>query len=298
MKNKWPDKVRSMYIVPDFPLHMLSYIRIGGTADAMAFPKNEAELLHLMACLRENGVPWRVVGNASNMLFHDAGYRGCMISLAHFSRNMTIDGETVRIYGDMPIGHLLHHLVQAGLSGLEFLYGIPGYVLPSVLFNVGTGSSSFEQTLSGITFLDHTGQIQTAEKDVLQFGYRQKICESVAILLGAVFHVTQKSKDIVMADVQKIKQYRVRLHPNNARSLGCTFRNPKEHMAGRLIDAVGCKGQAVNAIAVSSQHANFFINHGQGKAADYMRLLERVQKQVWRYFGIMLEPEIHCLGEC
>ena len=278
------------------PLSLHSSVRIGGPADLVAFPRTEAALIALLTALRKRGTRHMVLGNASNTLFSDAGYRGVVI-VTNRMKETVWDGTTIRAACGVSLTALAAEAANRGLSGLEFAYGIPGTVGGAVYMTAGAYGGQISDVLLRSVCL-HDGEPLTREAAEHGFGYRQSVYRRTGdILLSATFALTESAPKTVRAACEKNMVARKEKQPLEFPSLGSVFKRPEGHFAGALIEDAGLKGTRIGGAEVSEKHAGFLINRGGATAADFLALVSHVQKVVQAKTGIFLEPEIILVPE-
>ena len=278
-----------------------STYRVGGPADVMCLPRTRSELLDVVTAANVRGIPWLVVGNGSNILFSDEGFRGLVIkirgavpvegTLWHLAQ----EGECIRAGAGVSLPRLARSAAAAGLSGLEFCTGIPGVVGGSIRGNAGAHGSDLSAVVESVEMIRPSGDIVTLRASEAGFSYRGSGIESDGIVTGAVFRLTPDEPENVHERMRVYSEYRKRTQPSSDQSAGCMFRNPVGDKAGRLIDAAGCKGLQVGGSRVSEIHGNFVINQGGATASDALRLIDLVRERVFERTGVALELEVRVM---
>ncbi len=285
----------------DEPMKRHTSIGVGGKADALVFPKKREELEQIIACLREAGVAYLPVGNCTNLIVRDGGFRGVLISLRDLRDVAVRRGEAKSVRMDADAGVLLSEIVrlavEEGLTGLEFCAGIPGSVGGGVRMNAGAYGREMKDVIRAVTLINGTGRVRSALRKELTFAYRNLDLPEGTIITGASFLLHEGVKADVMSNVGEIMAVRKAKHPLQYRSAGSVFKNPKGTPAGRLIDEAGLKGTRIGGAMVSEQHGNFIINKGDATAADIIALIERVEARVLEKQGLRLEREVKIIGE-
>lgn len=275
---------------------------VGGSAEAIIFPRGMNELSQLIQGLRKIDVPWHVLGRGSNIVVNDKGVSGVIIIFGRsFSGKQVIKekGETVRVQVDA--GHGLPSLVnwcaEQGLSGLEFATGIPGTVGGAIVMNAGAWGGEMKDVLISVTMLDEAGNIVTKNCADMNLGYRSWGEDDSMIAIGGVIQLRKMDSETVKTSCHKIHQGRKKKQPSGQFSAGSFFKNPPgDKSAGQLIDEAGLKGLCVGDAQVSPVHANFIVNTGSATARDIIQLMHKVQQVVEEVHGISLEPEVKFLG--
>ena len=227
------------------------------------------------------------------MFLPDTGYRGLMIRTTSL-RGISVEGVRVSAAAGEPLAHVARIACEAGLSGLEWAYGIPGTVGGAVVMNAGTGEGVMVEQLAHVTCADAERSVSRAARE-LGFGYRHSAFLDGAIrgiIVEATFDLIASARERTLTVAKRLLEERSRKVPKGA-SAGCTFRNPREGPpAGELLDRAGCKGLRIGDAYVSSRHANFIINDGSENAADVLKLMETMKARVMNAFGVALAEEI------
>jgi len=274
------------------PLDRHSSLKVGGPAAVFAVPEDEKDLEIVTGALEKENWPWMVIGGGTNILFANGGYNGCVISMGRMFSEVRLEkGGTLFAGASLPLPSLVARTGEEGLSGLECLSGIPGTVGGAVRMNAGTRSGDVSETLVEARIF--SGQtVRSVEKNELGFGYRCSNIQDGEIVLGASFRLKRSSPGAVRSKIGEQTELREKNQPKGQPSAGCWFRNPEGYSAGRLIDEAGMKGAARGGAQVSKVHANFLVNTGGAKAADFLALAEEVRRSVLEKFGILLEEEV------
>lgn len=283
------------------PLAGYTTARIGGMADGLVFANTTSELEVAVSDCWKLNIPCRVLGNASNILISDRGYRGVII--INRSKNIQFEEAdsppTVTCASGNNLGGLARQAAIHGLSGMEWAATVPGTVGGAVYGNAGAHGSDIQTNLVLAEILHpDTGRDRwTCEQ--FDFAYRSSVLKRTlnpTVILTAQFRLTRSTKEAVQADMEKFNTRRRATQPPGA-SMGSMFKNPPGDFAGRLIEAAGLKGIRVGSAEISTLHANFFISAQNASADDVYTLIRRVQKTVKEQFNVELELEIELLGE-
>jgi UDP-N-acetylenolpyruvoylglucosamine reductase len=280
------------------PLAPRTTLRVGGAARLFAEPASLAELQHLLGLAREAAVPVFPLGRGSNLVVHDRGVDGLVLSLAH----ETWAGFAPRPDGLVAVGaglrlkNLCGLATSAGLGGFEFLEGIPGSVGGALRMNAGAMGGWMFEVVVDVTLLDADGAVRTVPREALHVDYRHCAELETALALGAVLRPAAPAEAEVIA--RQIDGYRKKRHETQPRepSAGCIFKNPPGTSAGRVIDDCGLKGTRVGGAEVSPVHANFIVNRGGATGADVLELVRRIRARVRAVRGIDLQPEVLLFG--
>ena len=281
------------------PLSMKTSFKIGGNADLAVFPKDDGELEYVMAYLHDRGMPYIVIGNGSNILFEDDGYRGCVIFTERMN-SVTIDGNRITAGAGMSFTALATAAKNASLTGLEFAYGIPGSVGGAVVMNAGAYGGEVVQVLESCTVYDaEKCEILTLSKDEMELSYRHSILSENKkyICIRATFALKEGNKDEIDAVMRDLMQRRISKQPLEYPSAGSVFKRPAPDLfVGKMIEDSGLKGYTVGGAQVSEKHAGFIINVGGATARDVLELVKHIQSVIRENYGVELECEIRRAG--
>jgi len=289
----------------DVPLARYSRVGIGGPAELLVIARDRDTLIQAIRLAQEVGIPWRVFGGLTNMLLPDGGLHG-MVVLNH-ARGVEYDTATCRVVVESGaiIATVAQETTRRGWGGLTWAVGLPGTAGGAVVNNAGAFGGEIAKMLIAAEILTPDGHIQTVEPDWFAFQYRYsklKATKMQVIVVSATLQLTLRDPAALAAKATEYTERRQRTQPAG-RTLGSTFKNPPGEpgkpgdYAGRLIEAAGLKGTRHGGCVISEQHANFIMNEGNGTAADYQALIDLVQAEVQRQFGVRLEPEIEIISD-
>jgi UDP-N-acetylmuramate dehydrogenase len=277
------------------PLAHLTWFRVGGPAEVMVRPADDADLAAFLAGCPAD-VPVTVMGVASNLLVRDGGIRGVVIRLGRGFADIAADGDRVVAGGAALDANVARVAAEAGLGGLEFLVGIPGTIGGALRMNAGAYGSEVKDVLVRAGAVDRAGRTHALVPAEMDLGYRHCGCPADWIFTRAVFRGRPAERTAVLARMTEIAETRAATQPIRTRTSGSTFANPEGHKAWQLIDAAGCRGLRRGGAQVSEQHTNFLINTGDATAADLEGLGEEVRRRVLETSGIELRWEIRRIG--
>ncbi len=271
--------------------------RIGGPADIFAVPQTAAEAAAIVRICREQGVPLYVIGNGSNLLVADEGWRGVILQIYRNLSEITVSGDTMKVQAGAMLSAMAKRALACSLTGLEFASGIPGTVGGAVVMNAGAYGGEIRDVLTQITVLTPEGTIETVPAEKLELSYRHSVIpEKNWIVLGAEFRLCQGDAESIRAQMEELKERRVAKQPLDLPSAGSTFKRPEGHFAGKLIMEAGLRGFSVGDAQVSEKHCGFIVNRGNASADDVLRLIREVTQRVREHAGVTLEPEVKILG--
>lgn len=272
--------------------------RIGGPADVFAVPDTEEKAARIISICRENHVPFYVLGNGSNLLVSDEGYRGVIVQIYKNLSGITAEGDILTVQAGAMLSVAAKRALALSLTGLEFASGIPGTVGGAVMMNAGAYGGEMKDVILSATVLEQDGTVREVSAEELEFGYRKSaVLKYGWIVLGAKFRLRPGNAEEIRARMEELKEMRVSKQPLDLPSAGSTFKRPEGYFAGKLIMDAGLRGFTVGGAQVSKKHCGFVVNTGNATAADVRRLIAEVSERVEKQFGVRLEPEIRMLGE-
>lgn len=267
--------------------------KIGGKAALMAFPKRTADVLRMLALCKN--VPHAVIGNGSNLLVGDAGFRGVIIRIGSEMGEIRTEGNRIFAGAGASLAAVSRAAMEAGLSGMAPLAGIPGTVGGAVMMNAGAYGGEMRDVVEEVTYI-LDGNVEKSREH--GFSYRHsRYMDIGAIVTEVVFSLSVGDKEEIRAEMEALAQKRREKQPLNLPSAGSAFKRPKDGYAAEMIDKAGLRGFSVGGAAVSEKHAGFVVNQGGATAKDVKTLLEKVQETVFEKYGVKLEPEIRFLGD-
>ena len=279
------------------PLSRHTSFRVGGPARLMALPNSEREARIAVNTANRYEVPHFFLGNGTNLLVADAGWRGFVIKTGGMDR-LEPAGETgLAAGGGVPLSRLAMAAAERGLTGLEFAHGIPGTVGGGVTMNAGAYGGELAQVVKFTSFLNADGTVGFLQGEEHQFGYRHSaFSDGKRLILCTRFALQPGDRAQIKADMAELDRRRREKQPLDLPSAGSTFRRPEGHYAAALIEGCGLKGRRVGGAQVSEKHAGFLVNRGGATCADLLALVELVRETVFRETGVSLELEIRTLG--
>ena len=269
-------------------------MQVGGNAALVSPVRSAAELITAVKTARKEQVPFTVIGNGSNVIFCDEGFEGLVI-LTTEMKSYSIEGSTIKADCGASLTRLAVEAQKAGLTGLEFAYGIPGTLGGGVYMNAGAyGGSLSDVIVRSICFDTQNDTIRQIDFDEHEFTYRHSIYTKNPnlIILAAMLQLTPEDKEQIAATMSENARSRKEKQPLNYPSAGSVFKRPLGHYAGQLIDECGLKGYRIGGAEVSEKHAGFIVNRGGATAEDIKRLVEHIRSVIKREYEIDLECEI------
>lgn len=285
-------KIKCGKILTDVSLKEYTTYKINGKAKVIVFPKNKHELINLIKYIKENNVPYKILGNGSNLIFVKSVYEGILIKLSEFDE-LKIEKNVVQVGAGYNLMKLALKVSRMGLTGLEFATGIPGSVGGAVYMNAGAYNSDMGYVVKMVKVLTPNLEIKEMTNRELDFHYRTSFLQKNPgyICLEAKIILRYGNKDIIMEIIKDRKNRRVISQPLEYPSAGSVFRNPKDDYAGRLIEEIGYKGKRIGGAQVSEKHANFIVNVGDATGKDIYDLIMEIKNQIKEKYDIELKVE-------
>jgi UDP-N-acetylenolpyruvoylglucosamine reductase len=270
---------------------------VGGPADTYVEPATEADLAAVLKFCRERSLEIFMLGRGSNLLVRDGGFRGVVICLAqpYFNR-VEMDGQRLRCGAGAKLKQVSVEAKRNGLSGVEFLEGIPGSVGGALRMNAGAMGGATFDAVESVRIMDHGGEARELPANEVKVEYRSCDLFRTHIALGAVFKCASLPREEIERRMNEFSGKRWDSQPA-APSAGCTFKNPAAIPAGRLVDELGLKGTRVGGAMVSQEHGNFIVNNGTATAKDVLELIQLIKDRVKSERGIELHTEVEIIGE-
>ncbi len=280
------------------PMEMHTTFRVGGPADYFVLPETKEELRETVLLCRREEMPYYILGNGSNLLVSDKGYRGVIIQVFKSMNKIRADGNCIHAQAGALLSAIAARALEKSLKGFEFASGIPGTLGGACVMNAGAYGGEMKQVLKQGTVLDSEGNILAIPSEDLEMGYRTSIIAKEGhIVLEAVIELEEGNEEEIRSLMEELKNKRVEKQPLEYPSAGSTFKRPEGYFAGKLIQDSGLRGFSVGGAQVSEKHCGFVINKDHATAADIAELMRRVSQCVEEKFGVALEPEVKRLGE-
>jgi UDP-N-acetylmuramate dehydrogenase len=275
----------------------ITWFRIGGPAQALFTPADEADLAYFLRNLPDD-IPVNVVGLGSNLLVRDGGVPGVVIRLGRGFSEIKVEeaGHRLRVGTAVPDVKVARSAADAGIRGLSFYRGIPGSIGGALRMNAGAHGRETKDCLTGARAVDRNGNIHVLSLSDMGFGYRHCAIPKDWIFTEATFEGTPGEPAEILKEMDAVADYREKNQPIKERTGGSTFRNPPGQSAWKVIDAAGCRGLRVGGAKVSDMHCNFLINDSQATGEDVEKLGEMVRARVKSHSGVALDWEIIRLG--
>ena len=277
------------------PLARYTTWRLGGPARYLVLPADVDDVVKALDLARDRGLPWLVLGLGSNVLVKDGGFPGVVIRMGKGLDRFEMKGAIAIVGAGMPTPILARRTAEAGFAGVERFIGIPGTLGGGIYMNAGCHGAEFAEVVTEVTVMDAKGKVKQLSRKQISFKYRASNIEGIVLeaKLGLAEEPPAKLKELQ----GKLFRWRKAGTPFDQPCCGSTFTNPGGlRSAGMLIDECGLKGFTVGGIQVSTLHANYFINKGNGTASDALKLIEHVRKAVAKKTGVGLELECQVIG--
>ena len=280
------------------PMNRHTTFRIGGPADYFLLPSSSEEVKGILEICKEESLQYFILGNGSNLLVSDEGYRGVIIQLYRNYGGLTVEGTEIRAGAGVLLSQIAAAARNESLTGFEFAGGIPGTLGGAVVMNAGAYGGELKDVLKEAVVMDREGNIFTVPVEKLAMGYRTSLVKTAGYLvLEVVISLKKGSQEEIRDTMKDLADRRISKQPLEYPSAGSTFKRPEGYFAGKLIMDAGLRGYQVGGAQVSEKHCGFVINKGNATAADLCRLMADVQAKVQEQFGVTLEPEVKFLGD-
>ena len=280
------------------PMMKHTSFRIGGPADWFVSPGDIETLCGTIEYLKAEDIPYFILGNGSNLLVSDDGYRGVVIQIGKNLSDIEINGTNVRAEAGALLSTVSSRAAAASLTGMEFAGGIPGSIGGACVMNAGAYGGEMKDILKSVTALFKDGTVRLVPCEELELGYRSSaLMKNEAVVLEAEMSLTEGNIEEIRCTMDDLRERRVSKQPLDLPSAGSTFKRPEGYFAGKLIMDSGLRGFSVGGAQVSEKHCGFVVNRGGATADDVMTLIRHVQKTVQNTFGVELVPEVRFLGE-
>lgn len=285
-------------IVLNEPMSRHTTFRVGGEAACFVKVSNSEELSKLISFLRQTEHEFFLLGNGSNLLVSDSGYKGVVLKLEGEFERLRTDGLKLICGAGVSLAKAAKTALEEGLTGMEFASGIPGTLGGAVVMNAGAYDGEMKQIVKEVTVMDAEGNILTLDNDTMEFGYRSSVIKNRPfIVLSAILTLREGNREEIRQKMEEFACRRREKQPLEYASAGSTFKRPEGYFAGKLIMDAGLRGYSIGGAKVSEKHCGFIINTGNATALDISELIDEVQEKVKEQFGVMLEPEVIRIGK-
>lgn len=272
--------------------------KIGGPADYFLMPDKGEDVGRVIKICKEKEIPYFILGNGSNLLVGDGGYRGAVIQIYRNMSSVTVEGNEITAQAGALLSAVAAAAKNASLTGFEFAGGIPGTIGGAVVMNAGAYGGEMKDVLTEVTVMNAEGDIFTLPTEELELGYRTSIIKTAGyIVLEAKIRLKEGDPEVIRETMKDLTIRRTTKQPLEYPSAGSTFKRPEGYFAGKLIMDSGLAGYQVGGAQVSEKHCGFVINAGDATARDVRTLMDNVRDIVYKKYGVTLEPEVKFLGE-
>ena len=296
--GKLQDIVGSDNIVSDEPMRKHTTFRIGGNADIFVRPEYKEQIAEILRLCRKQDVPYFILGNGSNLLVGDRGFRGVVINIMDNMNDIKVDGGIIKAQAGAMLIKVSRAARDNSLTGLEFASGIPGTIGGAIYMNAGAYGGEMKDVVTQVTAMDAEGEIYTFGTDELEFSYRHSVIQQRdLIVLDVTMKLAAGDQKIIDDRMSELAVARRTKQPLEYPSAGSTFKRPEGYFAGKLIMDAGLRGYRVGDAQVSEKHCGFVVNRGNATADDVIKLIDDVKAKVSEEYDVVLEPEVRMIGE-
>lgn len=280
-------------VLPEEPMAKHTTFRIGGPADAFVQIESADALASVLQYLEKIEIPYMILGNGSNLLMDDAGYRGVILEIADKMNDVRVEGSCLVCQAGALMSKVARVAYENGLTGLAFASGIPGTIGGGCVMNAGAYGGELKQVVESVTVMDRQGNRITLDNETMEFGYRDSVIKRYPyIVVEVTLRLTPGDKEAIKQEMDELAGKRREKQPLEFPSAGSTFKRPTGYFAGELIMNAGLRGYTVGGAQVSEKHCGFVVNKGGATAADVKALIAHVQETVEAQTGVLLEPEV------
>lgn len=298
IENKFCTCLGSDNVKLQEPMSKHTTFRIGGPADFYLCPHSTKEVQQAVQICKEENLPYFILGNGSNLLVSDKGYRGVIIQLWKNFSDISVKDCCITAKAGALLSKVAAEALEEGLTGMEFASGIPGTIGGAVFMNAGAYGGEMKDIIKEVKVLDDQGEVRVLSNEEMKLGYRTSIVkEKGYTVLSAVLQLKKGDVSVIRETMEDLKNRRTSKQPLDMPSAGSTFKRPEGYFAGKLIMDSGLRGFSVGGAQVSEKHCGFVVNKGGATAEDVTALIREVQRRVKEKFGVELETEVRFLGE-
>lgn len=298
VKQKFCQVLGKEQVLFEEPMKSHTTFRIGGPAEVFIMPKSVKQVQMTVKICQEEQIPYFILGNGSNLLVSDRGYRGVIIQMDRNMGEIQVEGTEIQAAAGALLSSIAVAARRESLTGFEFAGGIPGTLGGAVVMNAGAYGGEIKDVLKEVTVMDGDGKIFTLPASELEMGYRTSIIKTAGYLvLSARITLSRGEEEDIKARTRELSEMRTQKQPLDYPSAGSTFKRPEGYFAGKLIMDSGLRGYSVGGAMVSEKHCGFVINKGNATAEDVVSLMKHVTEVVQEKYGVTLEPEVKFLGE-
>ena len=298
IRNKFIQALGAERVIFDEPMSKHTTFRIGGPVDVFAMPETYEQIGEILKLCKAEGLPFFVLGNGSNLLVSDKGYRGVIIQMDRNMQEIRLEGNTIRACAGALLSSIAVAARNASLTGFEFAGGIPGTLGGACVMNAGAYGGEMKDVLKEVMVMTRDGEILTLPAEKLEMGYRTSIIKKMGYLvLEAVILLEKGDEEAIRDRMKELSDLRTQKQPLDLPSAGSTFKRPEGYFAGKLIMDSGLRGCRIGGAQVSEKHCGFVVNADGATAGDVRALMDHVIQVVKEKYGVTLEPEVKFLGD-
>lgn len=298
IRNKFIQALGAERVIFDEPMSKHTTFRIGGPADVFAMPETYEQIGEILKLCKAEGLPFFVLGNGSNLLVSDKGYRGVIIQMDRNMQEIRLEGNTIRACAGALLSSIAVAARNASLTGFEFAGGIPGTLGGACVMNAGAYGGEMKDVLKEVMVMTRDGEILTLPAEKLEMGYRTSVIKKMGYLvLEAVISLEKGDEEAIRDRMKELSDLRTQKQPLDLPSAGSTFKRPEGYFAGKLIMDSGLRGCRIGGAQVSEKHCGFVVNADGATAGDVRALMNHVIQVVKEKHGVTLEPEVKFLGD-
>jgi len=277
----------------DEPMSKHTTFRVGGIAKFLITPKKIDDIIKVINLCKVNNIKYYILGNGSNVLVRDCGIDGIVIKIASNFNDIEVNGTMIKAKAGASLAAIANMALKEGLGGFEFAAGIPGTLGGAIVMNAGAYGKEMKDVVLETKVLTELGDIITLNNTEHDFKYRSSLIpKNNFIVLESTLKLYNEDKQKIKDYMNELKEKRINSQPLKYPNAGSTFKRPEGYFAAKLIQDAGLKGYEIGGAMVSTKHAGFIINEGNAKASDILDLMDYVKDEVYKKFGVMLDPEI------
>ncbi len=285
-------------VLIDEPMARHTTFRVGGPADYLVSPVKPEQVEDVVRLCKAEDVPYMVIGNGSNLLVSDQGYRGVLIRFLDNYQEVTVHDTIIQAQAGALLSAVAKRAARCNLTGMEFAAGIPGTIGGAMMMNAGAYGGEMKDIVSQVSVMDAEGNIKQYSCADMCFGYRDSVVAHEDLtVLEVTLKLEAGDADQIKAEMDRLSEQRTSKQPLEFPSAGSTFKRPEGYYAGALIEEAGLRGYQFGGAQVSEKHCGFVINADHASASDVKQLIDYIQKTVYENSGVMMTPEVRFVGE-
>lgn len=279
------------------PMSAHTTFKVGGPADCLIELESMEQFCRIQHYLKQLELPFTVMGNGSNTLVSDRGYRGVILQIGRRMSGIRTEGNCIVAQAGAQLIQVARTAWEHGLTGIEFAFGIPGTVGGGVVMNAGAYGGEMSRIVKQVTVISDSGEMLQLDNESMEFGYRKSTIRNQPFsVMEVVFELEPGDRDAIRERMEELSAKRKQKQPLEFPSAGSTFKRPEGYYAGELIMKAGMRGFQIGGARVSDKHCGFVVNTGNATAEDILEVIHEVQERVKDRFHVELEPEVVFLG--